>query len=433
MVILLTFSFLAGIVTILSPCILPILPVILATSVTEPKNRTRPYGIIVGFVASFTFFTLFLSTIVKILGVPSNSLRAISVFVIAGFGLSLLIPQMQIIIERAFTSLSNSIPTTSNKSGFIGGFLIGLSLGLLWTPCVGPILASVISLAITGTVTTDTFLITLAYSLGTAIPMLLIILGGQALLMKVPWLLHNSGKVQRAFGLLMISTALLIYTGADRSFQTYIVNTFPQYGVGLTKLEDNKVVKSELEDMAKPEVQLARKGTLAPEIIAGGEWFNVPDSKQGRGLLTLKELRGKVVLIDFWTYSCINCLRTIPYLKEWDHKYRDKGLVIIGIHSPEFEFEKNPENVQKAIHDLGLTYPVMQDNNFATWKAYKNRYWPAKYFIDHEGNIRGSHFGEGDYDQSEAMIQQLLKEAGVEVTEETNNPEYQTYGRTRPI
>ena len=423
MLILTVFAFLAGIVTILSPCILPILPVILASSLPDPASRRRPYGIVLGFILSFTFFTLFLSSLVKLFGVPADSLRTLSVVVIAGFGLSLLIPRVQLLIEQLFSRLANLMPSTAGKTGFGGGLLIGFSLGLLWTPCVGPILASVISLAITGTVTTDAFLITLAYSLGTAIPMFLIILGGQKLLIKIPWLLHNTGKIQRAFGVVMIATALAIYAGVDRTFQTYILTTFPQYGVGLTKLEDNAVVKSELEDMGEPSVNLARKGNRAPELKPGGEWFNSDP-------LTLSNLKGKVVLIDFWTYSCINCQRTFPYLKEWDRKYRDKGLVIIGVHSPEFEFEKIPENVQKAIDDFGLTYPVMQDNDFATWQAYKNRYWPAKYFIDHEGNVRGSHFGEGDYDESEAMIQELLIEAGVQVSDEMNNPVYRTYART---
>jgi cytochrome c biogenesis protein CcdA/thiol-disulfide isomerase/thioredoxin len=422
MIILTLFAFLAGIVTILSPCILPLLPIILATSVAgRVKDTSRPFGIIVGFVGSFTFFTLFLSTLVRLIGVPADALRTFSVIIITIFGLSLLIPRAQLLMESLFSRLANLMPNTVSKSGFWGGIIIGLSLGLLWTPCVGPILASVISLAITGTVTFNAFLITLAYTLGTAIPMLLVIKGGQNVLTRVPWLLKNTRKIQQVFGLVMIITALGIASGVDRNFQTYILTKFPQYGVGLTKLEDNVLVSRELDSLSS--VPSAQGKTEAPELIAGGSWFN-------SNPLTLKELRGKVVLVDFWTYTCINCQRTFPYLKEWDKKYRDKGLVIIGVHSPEFEFEKNKINLQQAISYFGITYPVMQDNNFATWQAYGNRYWPAKYFVDKDGKIRATHFGEDDYDTSEKIIQDLLKETGANINMDINNPETRTYTNT---
>ncbi len=425
MSLLILFAFLAGIVTILSPCILPILPVILATSVTDKKSQKRPYGIVFGFILSFTFFTLFLSSLVKLLGIPADSLRNFSVVVIALFGFSLIIPQFQLMIEALFARLANFMPdspsggpSSGGKTGFGGGVVIGLSLGLLWTPCVGPILASVISLAITGTVTTDAFFITLAYSLGTAIPMYLVIISGRSLFTRVPWLLSNTGKIQKVFGLIMILTALMIYLGIDRNFQTYILTKFPSYGTGLTRFEDRAFVKEGLEDMAKPTINLKKAGNLAPELKVGGQWFN-------SNPLTMKELKGKVVLVDFWTYTCINCIRTLPYLKSWHEKYSDKGLVIIGVHAPEFEFEKDADNVDEAIKDFEITYPIMQDNNFATWKAYKNRYWPAKYLIDQDGNIRYTHFGEGDYDETETAIQELLS-LNIPVA----NPTYRTYGRT---
>lgn len=436
MILLLGFAFLAGIVTILSPCILPILPIVLSSSIGDKKtNLSRPIGVVVGFIASFTFFTLFLSTIVQLSGIPANALRVLSVVIIALLGVSMLIPKFQLLTEQLFSRLAALMPRTQAQPGFVAGIVVGLSLGLLWTPCVGPILASVISLAITGTVTLNTFFITFAYALGTAIPMFLIIVGGRSLLNKVPWLLANTGKIQKAFGVIMMLTAVAIFTNVDRRFQTFVLNTFPQYGVGLTKFEDNAIVQKQLEalsgseqsvsDVGKPMFDLLDpKGIRAAEIIAGGEWFN---SKP----LTLESLRGKVVVIDFWTYSCINCQRTLPYLRDWWTKYKDKGLVIIGVHAPEFEFEKDATNVKKAIADFKLTYPVVQDNNFATWRAYNNHYWPAKYFIDKEGYIRHTHFGEGEYDQSERVIQELLQEAGAtDVTSRVSNPEYQTYGRT---
>lgn len=331
--------------------------------------------------------------------------------------------------------MAGFIPSSQGRTGFGGGLVIGLSIGLLWTPCVGPILASVISLAITGSVTLDAFFITLAYSIGTAIPMFLIIIGGQNVLRRVPWLLSNLGNIQKIFGVIMILTAIGIFFNIDRKFQTFILTKFPQYGVGLIKLEDNEAVRNELnkksgniieeDDMGKPMFDLiSPKGTKAPEIIPGGAWFN---SKP----LTLAKLRGKVVIIDFWTYSCINCQRTFPYLRSWWDKYKDDGLVVIGVHSPEFEFEKSKDNVEKALSDFGLTYPIVQDNEFSTWRAYSNQYWPAKYFIDKEGYIRYTHFGEGAYDESERVIQELLKEGGSkDISKEINNPAYEVYSKT---
>ncbi|OGE32281.1 hypothetical protein A3C59_03935 [Candidatus Daviesbacteria bacterium RIFCSPHIGHO2_02_FULL_36_13] len=428
MILLIAFAFLAGIITVLSPCILPILPIILTSSIGgQNTGKSRPMGVIIGFVLSFTFFTLFLSTIVRLSGISADTMRLLSVFIIAGFGMSLLIPAFQIFIERLFSKLAGFMPTSQNRTGFGGGLLIGFSVGLLWTPCVGPILASVISLAIIGTVTFDAFLITLAYSLGTAIPMFLIILGGQNALKRVPWLLANTASIQKAFGILMVITAIGIYFNIDRRFQTYILETFPQYGAGLTKFEDNEMIKNQLQKKSETEMKNEDKGPKAPELIPGGAWFNSDP-------ITLEQLKGKVVIIDFWTYACINCQRTFPYLRSWYEKYKDQGLVIIGVHSPEFEFEKSEKNLAQAIKDFNLPYPIVADNDFATWRAYNNRYWPAKYFIDKDGYIRYTHFGEGDYDESEKVIQELLKEIGAEnVSAVINNPEYQVYAKTPEI
>jgi thiol-disulfide isomerase/thioredoxin len=344
----------------------------------------------------------------------------------------MLIPKVQLWIEIFFSRLSNKLPQSNANPSYWSGVLVGLSLGLLWTPCVGPILASVISLAITGTVTLDAVFITLSYAVGTAIPMFFIMYGGQNIFQKVPWLLKNTANIQKAFGVVMILTSLALLTNLDRKFQTFVIQTFPQYGAGLTKIEDTAAVQNQLEkasqtSSARPRAKsgvLQPKGVRAPALVAGGSWFNTKP-------LLLDELKGKVVIIDFWTYSCINCQRTIPYLKTWWEKYKDNGLVIIGVHAPEFEFEKSEKNVQKAISDFGITYPVVQDNDFATWKAYDNNYWPAKYIIDAEGFIRYSHFGEGKYDETEKVIQELLEEAGAtDVSSEISNPAYTTYART---
>ena len=226
----------------------------------------------------------------------------------------------------------------------------------------------------------------------------------------------------------MIITAIGIYFNVDRRFQTYILTTFPQYGAGLTKFEDNEMIRNQLQKKSGKEIKKENTDKIqAPELIPKGAWFNSEP-------LTLAQLKGKVIIIDFWTYSCINCQRTMPYLRAWHEKYADKGLVIIGVHSPEFEFEKSEKNLAQAIKDFKLPYPIVQDNDFATWRAYDNSYWPAKYIIDKEGYIRYTHFGEGAYDETEKVIQELLKEAGAkDVTSIINNPTYQIQTKTPEI
>ncbi|MDH5533893.1 MAG: cytochrome c biogenesis protein DipZ [Candidatus Pacebacteria bacterium] len=434
MLLLIAFAFIAGIVTILSPCILPVLPFILSGSTSEDK--ARPWGVVLGFVASFTFFTLFLTTLVKLTGVSADVLRYASITILFLFGLSLIVPQVQLLLEKAFTMVAGKVPNTAASTGLFGGLLVGLSLGLLWTPCVGPILASVISLALTGSVTGGAVLITLSYALGTSIPMLVIMKGGQAILQRNQWLVRNTANIQKGFGVLMMITAFAIFNNYDRKFQSYILEAFPQYGVGLTSFEDSEVIKKELDSIGSESIDDMRgksldavrdKSVKAPEIIPGGEWINSEP-------FTIKDQQGKVVLIDFWTYSCINCIRTLPYLKSWHEKYASKGLVILGVHAPEFEFEKNINNVRDAVKGFELKYPIVQDNNFETWKAYRNRYWPAKYLIDKNGMVRYTHFGEGKYDETEKMIQKLLSEAGSDISDlDINNPEYELFGRTPEI
>lgn len=414
------FAFIAGVVTILSPCILPVLPIILSGSIGSDKRK--PLGIITGFIFSFTFFTVFLSTLVQILGLSADVLRSVAIIVIFSLGVSLLIPQVQVLIEVLFSKLSSRIGAGKPKNGYWGGVLTGLSLGLVWAPCVGPILASVITLAATSEVNLAVILITLAYSLGTAIPMFAIMMGGQRLSAKLPQVMKYTNRIQQAFGALMILTAVAIYFNLDRQFQTVLLEKFPQYGAGLTAFESNKLVETQLNKLAG-EKTTGNKGQVAPNPNFEGatQWLNSEP-------LTLAQLKGKVVLVDFWTYSCINCIRTLPYLTAWHEKYKDAGLVIIGVHSPEFEFEKSRANVEKAMSDFKIQYPVVQDNDFLIWKSYSNRYWPAKYLIDANGQIRYTHFGEGEYDVTEKMIQDLLKEAGKTV--DTSFTEVQNTSRT---
>jgi cytochrome c biogenesis protein CcdA/thiol-disulfide isomerase/thioredoxin len=428
MLVLLPFAFLSGVVTILSPCILPVLPVVLSGSV---GGRTRPFGVITGFVVSFSVFTLILSSLVQALSIPPDALRVAAVLLILLFGLVLLVPRLRLGFEMLASRLAGAGRGRTPSKGFGGGLITGFSLGLVWTPCVGPIMASVISLAITRSVDGGSVFIILAYSLGTAIPMLAIMLGGRSLIKRVPALSKNTAGIQRVFGLLMILVAVSIGLGWDRRFQAAVLSAFPDYGTGLTAFENAEPVREALEARAKTASALPggseparfetapENGRLgdygpAPEIVAGGEWFNteVLGAVAADGKITMAELEGKVVLLDFWTYSCINCVRTLPYLRSWYDTYRDDGFVIIGVHTPEFAFERDPGNVRKAMADLGVTWPVVLDNDYAQWQAYNNRYWPAHYFIDAAGRIRYFHFGEGKYEESEDAIRALLAEAG---------------------
>lgn len=429
MLLLAAFSFLAGVVTILSPCIFPVLPIILTGAVT--KGRRRPWGIVSGFVVSFAFFTLALATVVRSTGLSADALRLVSIVFLALFGLFLFIPRLQLLFENI---ANRFLPRQAGNQGqgYRSGFLVGVSLGLLWTPCVGPIMAAVISLAATSSVNLASVLITLAYSAGTAFPMLGIMYGGRGLLNRFAAVKTHAGAIQRGFGVLMVIMALALYLGLDRSFQYWLLSHFPNYGAGLTALEKNTQVEKALGTLTKrPTHPLSGNSAelsldmypSAPELIPGGQWFNSQP-------LTLQSLRGKVVLVDFWTYTCINCLRTLPYLKAWQESYADKGLVIIGVHTPEFEFEKNPDNVQRAVRDLGIKYPVVQDNAYATWQAYQNHYWPAKYFIDKDGRVRATHFGEGDYDASEGIIRRLLRETGSQPGAYVEKPAYSIDSQT---
>ncbi len=319
-------------------------------------------------------------------------------------------------MEKLFTKLSVFAPKANPNAGFWGGFIIGLTIGIIWAPCVGPILGSVIALAATSQVTATTFLITLTYSLGTAIPMFLILYGGRNLLKKAPWLTHNTSLIQKAFGILMIIFSLAIFTNVDQQFEGYLAAT--PYGANLTQLENNSAVTNQLSTLKNQQATsntgdtsgLFNTNSPAPDFVGITKWLNTDQP------LSIQQLKGKVVLVDFWTYTCINCIRTLPHVTSWYDKYHKKGFVVIGVHTPEFAFEHETTNVQNAIKQYNIHYPVAQDNNYATWNNYNNQYWPAEYLIDANGNVRRTHFGEGEYDQTELAIQTLLKQAGKKVS-----------------
>lgn len=421
MEILLLFAFISGLVTIFAPCIWPLLPIILSASTSG--GHKKPLGITLGIVISFALITLTISYIVKIIPFDPEVLRYFAVVVIGFLGLTLVIPALSAKLEAAVSRLSGKFGIVSNptKTGFWSGFVTGFALGIVWTPCAGPILATIATLAATQAVNLNVILVTIVYVIGVGIPLFIFATAGSALFAKSRVLSKYTGRIQQVFGVIMIVTAVSIATNYDKVIQTKLLDVFPSYSNFLTSFEKNESVQKQLNQLKGSDKEAVPFGdSLAPEFTGITKWLNLPVGQAGlpagRQVLTMKELRGKVVLVDFWTYTCINCIRTLPYLTRWYDTYNKDGFVIVGVHSPEFEFEKNTANVESAIKRYKIHYPVAQDNNFATWNAYNNQYWPAHYLIDAKGIIRDTHFGEGKYEETEQRIKELLKEAGKEAT-----------------
>ncbi len=403
------FAFISGLVTIAAPCIWPLLPIVLSASSTG--GHKKPLGVTVGILASFGVLTLTLSYIVKILPINLDFLRLFAVAVLVILGLSLIIPKIGAILELYVSRFSGKLGGGRSRTGFGGGLLTGIILGIVWTPCAGPILATIATLAATTQVNTQLILVTLFYLVGIGIPLFIFSIIGRRIFTKTRSLSKYTGRIQQVFGIIMILTALLIFTGYDKVLSANLLNLVPSYSTALNSLESSSLIKDDL-DKLKGVSNLNDQGVRAPEIVGIEHWLNLPADKAS---FSLKELRGKVILIDFWTYTCINCIRTLPHVTSWYERYKNQGFVVIGVHTPEFEFEKNTDNVAAALKQYGIRYPVAQDNSYATWNAYSNQYWPAEYLIDGKGIIRKTHFGEGNYDEMEASIVDLLKEAGKNV------------------
>jgi cytochrome c biogenesis protein CcdA/thiol-disulfide isomerase/thioredoxin len=419
MLLLLGFAFLSGLVTILAPCIWPLLPIILSSSAVN-RSRTRPLGITLGIMLSFGVLTLFISYAVRLLHFDPNWLRLLAVIVIGFMGMTLAVPRLSGITESLVSRLSGRLgqKRTSQGSDFKSGFATGIVLGAVWTPCAGPILASIAALATLGMVNLNVILVTAAYVTGIGIPLFILAYSGQQIITSSKFFSKYTGRVQQIFGVVMILTAVAIYTNFDVYLQTQILDAFPVFNSSLANFGSNNAVARQLDilkgrlpstrTVADPN-QVLNADYPAPEIAGISTWLNLSTSQQG---LTLQDLKGKVVLIDFWTYSCINCIRTIPFLNSWYEKYQGEGLVIIGVHTPEFQFEHDTGNVLAAIKMFNIHYPVAQDNSYVTWTNYNNQYWPAEYLIDADGIVRRTHFGEGEYDKMEIAIQTLLTDAG---------------------
>ena len=434
MALLMLFGFIAGAGTALSPCVLPVLPIALSAGATG--GRRRPLGIVVGLALSFTFATVALVYVISALGLPDDLLRKLAIGVLLAFGIILMIPPLAARVEASMSRFAGRAGIAGGGGdGFWSGTAVGASLGIVYAPCAGPILAGVIVVSSSQTFTVGRLAVALSYGIGSAVVLYFLMLGGRRL--TAP-LARRGAALQITMGAVMVVVALAMAGNYDLKFQNQIASSLPSFLVNPTEgLEDTAAAKSALEDVRGEEAHgvgalattsaaaavqesKAKAGGargrssglpvlgVAPEFVGTQKWFNTPGGKP----LTLRSLRGRVVLVDFWTYSCINCLRTLPYLTAWDRTYRKDGLTIVGVHSPEFPFEKDASNVEEAIERNGIHYPVAQDNDLATWTAYSNQYWPAEYFIDAKGRVRFAHFGEGEYGEKEQIIRELLAEAG---------------------
>ena len=422
MVLLVLFAFVAGAGTALSPCVLPVLPALLASA--GSGGRRRPLGVIAGLTATFTIAIVALASLVDGVGLPDGTVRTLAVLVLLGFGVALLMPRLAARVEAPLTRLARFGPR-GRGDGFLSGLLVGAGLGFVYAPCAGPILAAVVSVSATQGASGELVAVALAYAAGSALVLLLVAYGGRRVLDR----LRAAGRgpaVQRVLGAVMVATAVAVAADLDVRFQTALADDFPDVVVNPTRaLERSDAVEDRLADLrGRPrfeETEALEAGAgrrsaglpvlgRAPDFTGNDRWFNTP----GNAPLDLEGLRGRVVLIDFWTYTCINCIRTLPYLRAWDGRYRERGLTIVGVHTPEFTFEREADNVRGAIAANRLRYPVAQDNEYATWSAWGNQYWPAKYLIDARGRVRYAHFGEGAYEETEAAIRALLAEAGAD-------------------
>jgi cytochrome c biogenesis protein CcdA/thiol-disulfide isomerase/thioredoxin len=435
MLLLLLFALVAGAGTAITPCVLPVLPAMLSASATG--GRRRPLGIVLGLAITFLIAIVALAQITKGIGLAAGATRTIAVIVLIAFGALLLIPQAAARVQAPLSRLARFGPS-SRGDGFWSGLAVGGALGFVCAPCAGPILAAVISVSASGNTNARVVAVGIAYVVGLSAVLLLWSLGGR----KVIGIIRRHARgyvVERALGAVLLVTGIAMAFNLDVRFESTLAQdaSLPGFLVDPTRsLENTNAVQNRLaslrpqsrfaERQAKeaaikpmpPAVGVGIPGVAtpplpdlgpAPEFTGTQQWFNTPRNAP----LTLAGQRGHVVLVDFWTYTCINCIRTLPFLKGLYATYHPYGLEIVGIEAPEFTFEQEASNVLQAVHSDGIRYPVVQDNNLATWNAYQNQYWPAEYLIDAQGNVRHTQFGEGDYKQSEAAVRELLHQAGV--------------------
>jgi cytochrome c biogenesis protein CcdA/thiol-disulfide isomerase/thioredoxin len=434
MLLLILFALVAGAGTAVTPCVLPVVPALLSASAIG--GRRRPVGIVLGLAASFTVAIVALAQLVKGVGLASGAARTLAIAVLIAFGILLLVPELAERIQAPLSRLARFGPR-GRGTGFWSGLGVGAALGFVCAPCAGPILAAVTSVSASSGASARVLLVALAYAIGLSAVMLLYGLGGRAVLTRVRR--HARGPaVERTLGVVLLATGILMIFNLDVRFEEVLARdtSLPAVLVDPTRsLENSSAVQNRLASL-RPTSRFAQRqheeAATAPVVIPSAvgipgvhtpplprlgpapdfaqtqRWFNTPGGQS----LSLASLRGHVVLVDFWTYTCINCIRTLPFLKGLYATYHRYGLDVIGVETPEFTFEQEAGNVQQAIRADGLRYPVVQDNRYGTWNAYQNQYWPAEYLIDASGQVRHTQFGEGNYKPDEAAVRTLLYEAG---------------------
>jgi cytochrome c biogenesis protein CcdA/thiol-disulfide isomerase/thioredoxin len=404
------FAFVAGLLTILAPCTLPVIPLVLGGS--AGGGRRRVAGIFLGFGAAFLAVTVLFAAALAAAGVTTDRLRIVAAAILGLVGLSLAWPRLGRVVERALAPVQAG--ATSRIAGRPGmpaddlfaGLAIGAGIGLIWAPCVGPIMAAVIAAAVVSGPTPLAVAIGAAYVAGAVIPLAAIARWGRRVSQAVD--AARADRARRGFGVAMALAAAVVLTGLDIPLQSRLTAGLPGLGSLLFAVEQQPAVQEDLL-VLRPSaaaqtdtVPLADLGP-APELTGITAWINTEPT-------TLAALRGKVVLVHFWTFGCINCIHVQPYVKAWYDRYAPDGFVVIGVHTPELSFERDIANVREAVAKADVRFPVAFDPSYATWNAYANSYWPAFYFVDKAGHIRHVHFGEGDYDGSEAVIRELLAE-----------------------
>lgn len=382
-------AFVEGLGLIASPCILPILPIILATGIEG--TRKKAFGIVAGFIIFFTLVTLFSRKLIALTGMDPELLPQVAAILLVILGVILISDKLSEWFNQSTQTLASFADATLNTyekkgTGFLNGLAIGLLIALIWTPCAGPILsAAIVQIAIQKT-TYETFWVLLSFGLGVAIPLSLLILLGRKILDSFSILKAQSVLIRKLVGILIIIGALA--SAWDSFFSDF--SFFSKTHASTSNGDETPMI---INALATP--------YDAPDFVDISNWINASPLK-------MSELKGKVILVDFWTYSCINCVRTLPHITQWHEKYKNKGLVIVGVHSPEFPFEAKLNNVKAAVAKHNILYPVALDNKLATWQNFNNRYWPAHYLINKEGKVVYTHFGEGAYDVTEKNIQALL-------------------------
>jgi cytochrome c biogenesis protein CcdA/thiol-disulfide isomerase/thioredoxin len=391
-------AYIGGVLTIFSPCVLPVLPFIFARS--DRSFRRSGLPILLGMAATFTV----LASLAAVGGAWLIALnqygRYAAMLLLLLMGLALVFPALSERMMRPFVAFGGRLQQRADQQASLkGSLLLGVAVGFLWAPCAGPILGLVLAGAALNGANLYSALLLLVFAAGAATSLAVALLAGARVFNLMKRGLGAEEWLRRGLGVAVLAGVAAIALGWDTRFLS-------QFTFLSTASAEQKLIAQlgKPAESRQPGANISSKTLAMPPLAGATQWFNSPP-------LTGEMLRGKVVLVDFWTYSCINCLRTLPYLKAWNEKYRDQGLVIVGVHAPEFAFEKDQHNVEQAIRDLGITYPVAMDNQFAIWNAYKNQYWPAHYLVDAQGQIRDQHFGEGAYQETEQMIQALLREA----------------------